>query len=103
MTVDELRLFAAGNFGLNFAAWIVCVCRLNAMTKEVFWWVKFEYAFMAMALVLSALSPYWGEWPQWGQSTLSAAVLVGFLSSYQGWRRGGRDVPPDIVTDHAQL
>lgn len=103
MNSDDLKLLALANMALNLAALGICVCRMRLLTPAVYWWVKVEYSTCATVLLISAFSPLWGEWPEWGQLGLSLYVLVSFLSSYFAWRNNGHDEAPDIVTDHAKL
>lgn len=75
---------------LLFALTIVsmCLCRLNVMTPTVMYRVRSEYsAYLASALA-SGLSPLWGEWPGWGQLSVTCAVLFGMVLSSDAWRHG---------------
>lgn len=92
-------LFSVANFVICFSIVFVCLCRLHVMNRRVLFRVRLEYAVYIGVAVASALSPMWGEWPEWGQTCLSAGFLIGLMIGGVGWKDG----PPESVTGPAPL
>jgi hypothetical protein len=99
MTAVYAYLFALANMSFCLGIFFVCLCRLHVMNRLVLFRVRVEYAIYIGAAVASALSPMWGEWPEWGQTSMAAGFLLGLLLGGIGWRDG----PPESTTQPAPL
>jgi hypothetical protein len=95
----ETYLFALFNMVICIGIICVCLCRLNLMDRRVFIRVRGEYAFYIGGSIISGLQPWWGEWPQWGNISISGSLLFGLIVGGIGWRKG----PPESVTGPAPL
>lgn len=91
--------FVSWNFVACFGIFIVCLCRLHVMNKNVLLRVRLEYALYIGGSWVAGLSPMWGEWPEWGSATLATVFFVGLLLGGIGWREG----PPESTTSPAPL
>lgn len=98
--MSKLYLFALANAALCAAVIFIALCRLNAMQGAVLFRVRSEYAGYMGAAVMSAMMPFWGEWPQWGSISMAGALLLGLLCSGHAWRG---DHAPEVATDHGEL
>ncbi|WP_114968553.1 hypothetical protein [Rhodoferax ferrireducens] len=98
--MNELYLFALANAALCACVLMISVCRLNGMHGSVLLRVRSEYAGYIGAAVLSALQPWWGEWPQWGSVGMASALLLGLLCSSHAWHG---DRAPAVATDRGDL
>lgn len=99
MTALVSYLFVIANFTFCMGIIFVCLCRLHVMNKSVLFRVRIEYAGYIGGALGSSLSPMWGEWPEWGQTSMAAVFLVGLLLGGIGWRNG----PPESVTSPVPL
>lgn len=97
--MTEAYLFAAANFAFSIGIIIICLCRNNVMNRRVLMRVRSEYAFYIGAAMASAVSPWWGEWPEYGQLGVTVALFWGLWSSGVGWKEG----PPESATGPAPL
>ena len=98
--MNALYLFALANAALCAAVIFISLCRLNSMQGAVLLRVRSEYAGYMGAAVLSALQPFWGEWPQWASLGMAGAVLFGMLCSSHAWHG---DRAPEVATGHGEL
>lgn len=101
--MTDLYLFALINALLCGAIVFISICRLNTgeqNCRSLLLRVQSEYAGYIAGAVASALQPWWNEWPQWGSLGITAALLIGLLSSGHAWRK---DKPPATATEPAPL
>lgn len=97
--MTESYLFAGANFAICMGIVFICLCRNNVMNRRVLQRVRAEYAGYIGASMASAFSPWWGEWPSWGQTGMGAMLFIGLWISGIGWRKG----PPESATSPAPL
>lgn len=97
------------NAVLCFTMMGICICRLNAMGKDVLFRVQLEYVFYMGAGFISMARPWWGENVGWASLMLECAILASFLSSSHAWKsvhtsRGERDTAPENAnSEHMPL
>lgn len=98
--MNTLYLLALVNAGLCGIIVFIGICRLNAMQRTVLWRVRVEYATYIGGASLSAMQPWWGEWPQWGSVAVAIALLAGLMGSSKQWCG---DRAPPTATMPAEL
>ena len=98
--MNALYLFALANAALCAGVVFISLCRLNSMQGSVLLRVRSEYAGYMGAAVMSAMQPFWGEWPQWGSIGMAGALLLGLLCSGHAWRG---DRAPENATGPGEL
>lgn len=83
------------------AMW-ACICRLNMSTKEtVRPMVRVQYSAAVAGAMASGFSPVlFGEWPGYGQVTMSAGLLVLLLAEIGKWTHRP---PADVLTEPVPL
>jgi len=93
-------MIAMLNLLLSVPSIVICICRLNTMSRDTLMRVKLEYALGVGVLLFSSLRPMIDEWPGYATLATTTYILVILLSSSNAWRG---DKPPHTATDHAQL
>lgn len=97
--INAYLLFALANFVLCMLAIFMCLCRLNSMDGRVIYRVRSEYSVYLSCALVSALQPFYGEWPRWGSIAMAGGLVFGLFMSAKAWQHG----PPEITTGHGQL
>lgn len=98
--MTDLYLFAICNLAACCGIGFISICRLNAMSPNVYWRVRVEYAGYLGGAVAAGLQPWWGEWPEWGSLILASMLLLGLICSSPAW---AGDTPPKSATAPSPL
>lgn len=100
MIDPQSHLLALVNAALAMACLIICVCRINGMTRHTRPLVVAEYAVGAGASFGNMFLPWTGIWPNIYTVVITASILLKLVASTHAWRN---DEPPTIATDLAPL
>lgn len=94
----ERSMFALGNAAMCVAALVIIICRINAMTRQTRFIVRFAHTVGAGAMIYSMASFSLDDWPSGARIALMVYILCELWASRHAWRSARGDTPPPSAT-----